>query len=58
MSFARCSLLTVCFTILLAFVAPSIVPGPKVAPRIVAAQTTAAPQPPANPQNAYTLSPD
>jgi len=63
MTFVRPSLLTVCFTVLLACVAPRIVPGPRVAPRIVIAQT--APQQagsvapaPANPQNAYTLPPD
>jgi Zn-dependent protease with chaperone function len=57
MTFARCSLLTLCFTILLACVAPRIVPGPNVAPRIVEAQTAPAP-PPANSQQAYTLAPD
>src|SRR5665647_1070083 len=61
MTFVRPSLLTVCFTVLLACVAPRIVPGPRVAPRIVIAQT--APQQagapaPANPQNAYSLPPD
>ncbi len=63
MTFVRPSLLTVCFTVLLACVGPRIVPGPRVAPRIVIAQT--APQQagsvapaPANPQNAYTLPPD
>jgi STE24 endopeptidase len=63
MTFVRPSLLTLCFAILLACVAPRIVPGPRVAPRIVIAQTAppqaAAPTPaPANPQNAYSLSPD
>src|ERR1039457_3462994 len=63
MTFVRPSLLTVCFTILLACVAPRIVPGPRVAPRIVIAQTapqqawTPAPLP-ANSQNAYSLPPD
>ena len=63
MTFVRPSLLTVCFAVLLACVAPRIVPGPRVAPRIVIAQTapqqpgSAAPAP-ANPQNAYTLPPD
>src|ERR1035437_5485237 len=63
MTFVRPSLLTVCFTILLAGVAPRIVPGPRVAPRIVIAQTapqqagTPAPLP-ANSQNAYSLPPD
>jgi STE24 endopeptidase len=62
MTFVRPFLLTVCLTVL-AFVAPRIVPGPRVAPRIVIAQT--APQPagasapaPANSQNAYSLPPD
>ncbi|HEV2213870.1 MAG TPA: hypothetical protein VGR64_01195, partial [Terracidiphilus sp.] len=63
MTFVRPSMLTVCFTVLLTCVAPRIVPGPRVAPRIVIAQTApspaAAPAPaPANPQNAYSLSPD
>lgn len=63
MTFVRPSMLIVCFTVLLTCVAPRIVPGPRVAPRIVIAQTApspaAAPAPaPANPQNAYSLSPD
>jgi Zn-dependent protease with chaperone function len=58
MTFARCSVFTICFTILLACVAPRIGPGPRVAQRIVVAQTTAPAPPPANPQSAYTLSPD
>ena len=57
MSFVRCSLFTVCFAVLFAMVAPRIVPGPKVAPRIVAAQTTQAP-PPDNDFPAYSLPPD
>ena len=57
MSFVRCSLFTVCFAVLLAMVAPRIVPGPKVAPRIVAAQTTQAP-PSDNAPQAYSLPPD
>jgi len=40
MAFARCSLLTLGFALLLACVAPRIVPGPQVAPRIVAAGVT------------------
>jgi Zn-dependent protease with chaperone function len=48
-------MLTLCFTILLACVAPRIGPGPHVAPRIVIAQISPAP---ANPPNAYSLSPD
>ena len=58
MRFMRCSLLTVCFTILLASVVPRIVPAPKVLPRIVAAQTTQAAPAPATPQQAYSLPPD
>lgn len=63
MTFVRPSLLTVCFTVLLACVAPRIVPGPRVAPRIVIAQTApqqagASAPAPANPQNAYSLPPD
>ncbi len=57
MTFLRCSIITLCFSILLACVAPRIVPGPKVAPRIVIAQTSPAPAP-ASPPNAYSLSPD
>jgi Zn-dependent protease with chaperone function len=57
MTFARCSFFAICFTILLACVAPRIVPGSHVAPRIVAAQTAAPAPAAANSRNAYSLSP-
>ena len=58
MTFVRCSFFTICFTVLLTCVAPRIVPGPQVAPRVVAAQATAPAPAPASPRNAYALSPD
>ena len=58
MTFVRRSVLTICFTILLACVAPRIGPGPRVAPRIVIAQTSSPAPARANQQNAYSLSPD
>jgi Zn-dependent protease with chaperone function len=59
MTFARVSMFTLCFSILLACVAPRISPGPQVAPRIVIAQKSTAPAPAAaTPPNAYSLSPD
>ena len=59
MTFARGSIFSICFSILLACVAPRIGPGPHVAPRIVIAQRSATPAPAAaNPENAYSLSPD
>ena len=59
MTFVRCSFFTLCSTALLFWVAPSIVPGLQVAPRVLAAQSAPAQAPPpASPQNAYSLSPD
>jgi STE24 endopeptidase len=59
MTFVRCSFFTLCFTTLLFCVAPRITPGPQVAPRVVAAQSTPAPAPAsASPKNAYSLSPE
>ncbi len=61
MSFARCSLLTICLTILLACVAPRIVPAPHVQAQANVGQPApgqAAAPAAANPQPAYSLSPD
>jgi Zn-dependent protease with chaperone function len=61
MTFARCCLLTLCFTGLLAAVAPRLGPGPRTAARLVHAQSapasTATPPQPAAAQ-AYSLPPD
>ncbi|MGA2806806.1 MAG: M48 family metallopeptidase [Terracidiphilus sp.] len=70
MTFARCCLLTLCFTGLLAAVAPRIGPGPRPSARLVHAQTAPAPTVAASQQSqssqqaqpataqAYSLPPD
>ena len=65
MSFARCSLLTVCFTLLIACLATTVAPRIMSVPRVHAQPNAGQPAPgqaqapaPANPQPAYNLPPD
>ena len=59
MTFVRCTFLTLCFTVLLACVAPRICPAPHVRAQVNAGQPVPGQAAaPANPQPAYSLPPE